>query len=433
MTSLKVGSALVVLCVATACDSPAAPVAEEPVVVARPASPKLGNVAFLDECASCHASRDGFDLAFFSFPDSTIMRRALGHVDEATAFDITAYINTLSVAPVARHDQTFQPGGLELTNDVEFARNLFGSDAWPSDLSTAGLSAMDPRDVPVALTFPRWSSEETNLDWMPDARFPEVLLTRSNHWAGSAVRQYQESGTGLDLYRAAQRLRWAERNPVNNAAPCQLGEEARFRPNECFQARRWTASLVAQHMLRSGSSEPMHFALHDTWWDVGNVARKSLVHGRPIPNAEQNWAVWMYLGWAFAPQRHASTYLSSALVRLDLPRHATFHALRAQVARVEGTGDAYKDLFTTVRVAPRGWLVDAARFSLRNLIERLEAGDQPSAKPFENVAEGSPVSQRAKAWEGLETARRRMLSRLDWDEWVVLEPLYQRVWELLPR
>jgi hypothetical protein len=90
-------------------------------------------------------------------------------------------------------------------------------------------------------------------------------------------------------------------------------------------------------------------------------------------------------------------------------------------------------LFTTVRVAPRGWLVDAARFSLRNLIERLEAGDQPSAKPFENVAEGSPVSQRAKAWEGLETARRRMLSRLDWDEWVVLEPLYQRVWELLPR
>jgi hypothetical protein len=26
-----------------------------------------------------------------------------------------------------------------------------------------------------------------------------------------------------------------------------------------------------------------------------------------------------------------------------------------------------------------------------------------------------------------------MLRRLDWDEWVVLEPLYQRVWELLPR
>ena len=80
MTSRQRRAVLTLVCVVAACDSPAAPVVdEEPVVAARPASPTLGHLAFIAECASCHASRDGFDLAFFSFPDSTIIRRALGH------------------------------------------------------------------------------------------------------------------------------------------------------------------------------------------------------------------------------------------------------------------------------------------------------------------------------------------------------------------
>ena len=36
--------------------------------------PMAGAVAFQEECASCHASGDGFDLAFFAFTDTTIIR-----------------------------------------------------------------------------------------------------------------------------------------------------------------------------------------------------------------------------------------------------------------------------------------------------------------------------------------------------------------------
>ena len=434
MASLERSAVLALLCALAACDSPASPLAESesPDVAARLADPTLGHEAFLAECASCHASRDGFDLAFFSFPDSTIIRRALGHVDMATSSDIAAYIRTLDVAPVGRFATSFQPGGVLLTSDLEFATTLFGSDAWPSALTSTELLAIDPTDVPIALGFPRWSFEESNLDWMPDDPFPEGLLRHSGDRAGDALHRYQASGAYEDLYAAAMALRIAERDPKSTMAPCQLELPVRFEADDCFQARRWTASLVAQHMLRSGSGEPLHFSLHDAWWDVGNVARKSLQHGVPIDNAEENWAVWMYLGWAFAPQRHASTYLATALARKHLPRHATFHALRSQVARVEATGNPYEDLNTAVRVAPRSWRVDVAAFSFRNLIERLESGDVPSDTRFRNVEPGMPESQLDKAWIGLQRARIRLIQGLGSEELEAVTPLYERVLQLLP-
>jgi hypothetical protein len=434
MTSLKRRSVLVLLCAVAACDSPSSPLAESelPDVQERVADVTLGHQAFLAECTSCHASGDGFDLAFFSFPDSTIIRRALGHVDMNTSSDIVAYIRTLAVAPVGRFATSFQPGGVQLTGDLEFATALFGSDAWPSELTSSALLAIDPTDVPIALGFPRWSFEESNLDWMPDDPFPESLLRHSNELAGGALSRYQTSGSYEDLYAATMALRIAERDPQSTMAPCQLEEPVRFEADDCFQARRWTASLVAQHMLRSGSDAPLHFSLHDAWWDVGNAARKSIQHNVPIDNAEENWAVWMYLGWAFAPERHASTYLATALARKHLPRHATLHALRSQVARVEASGNPYEDLFTAVRVAPRSWMADVAAFSFRNLIERLEAGDVPSDRPFRNIQEGMPESQLDKAWIGLQRARIRLIQNLGSEELAAVTPLYDRVRELLP-
>ncbi|GIT52818.1 MAG: hypothetical protein Ct9H300mP15_30310 [Gemmatimonadota bacterium] len=70
---------------------------KETVEVSRPANAELGRVAFKEECASCHAAGDGFDLAVFSFPDSTIIRRALGHVNELAANDIVAHIRTIQL------------------------------------------------------------------------------------------------------------------------------------------------------------------------------------------------------------------------------------------------------------------------------------------------------------------------------------------------
>ncbi|HAC06969.1 MAG TPA: hypothetical protein DCF71_14060, partial [Gemmatimonadetes bacterium] len=136
---------LILVGAASACDPVTSLVEpEQPAEEHRPVSAILGHEAFLAECANCHASQDGFDLAFFSFPDSTIVRRALGHVDAPTADDIVAYIRTLMVDPVGRFEASFQPGGEVLADDLEFAMRLFGADAWPSGMTTADLLAIDP-------------------------------------------------------------------------------------------------------------------------------------------------------------------------------------------------------------------------------------------------------------------------------------------------
>jgi hypothetical protein len=141
----------------------------------------------------------------------------------------------------------------------------------------------------------------------------------------------------------------------------------------------------------------------------------------------------MYMGWAFAPERHASTYLATGLARMGrLYRHGTFVALRAQVERRAERGDAYKDVATAARIAPRHWLVNAARFGYTHLIERLESGDVPSATPFRNVSEGAPESHLAIAWQGLAQAERVLERRLTPADVALLLPLRQRVVELLP-
>ncbi|NOT07440.1 MAG: hypothetical protein HOP28_04455 [Gemmatimonadales bacterium] len=84
---------------------PAPPVADQVAAIAR------GHTAFESSCASCHASRDGFDLAFFGFGKSNIVRRAVRHVPQSTAEDIAAYIASLGVASRGRSFRIFQPRG----------------------------------------------------------------------------------------------------------------------------------------------------------------------------------------------------------------------------------------------------------------------------------------------------------------------------------
>ena len=99
-----------VACALASCsgDDPTGALVDEPPVVV--GDPAAGMVAFGAECASCHATGDGLDLAFFDFTDTTIVRRAVAHVDTATALDIVAHINTLGVHPEDRHVRIFQPG-----------------------------------------------------------------------------------------------------------------------------------------------------------------------------------------------------------------------------------------------------------------------------------------------------------------------------------
>lgn len=367
----------------------------------------LGHAAFEQSCSGCHASRDGFDLKTFGFSDTTIIRRAVKHVDTATARNIVAYIQTIAAPRNDENLRLFQPKGAPLAGDVEFATALFGRDAWPSDLTSADLAAIDPRRVQVAIRLPIWSDESANTDWMPDLELPAGVLDYSGGLAAGAIAGYRAAPTPENLLRAVSALRNADRTSKNLAAPCVLDDTSRARFRECFEVRRWTSTLVALHMLRYGMDTDLGTQVHDVWWDVGDAARKSRSdRSVPIANATENWTSWMFLGWSFDPSRHSSTYTAGGFRQLGLNRHATFVALRSQVARPRNSVNVYEDLVNAVRFAPAGWTLPVASFALRNVGSRLAAGDRPSltdivkavASVYSALAEANkkvPVSDRA--------------------------------------
>ena len=254
-----------------------------------------GLEAFERECSSCHSSRDGFDLAFFAFPDTTIERRALGHVDTVTAHDIVAYVRTVRALPTSRDFRAFQPGGSRASGDANFATQLFGADRWPADLSAAQLAAIDPLRVRVSLEFPLWSSESSNLDWMPDTPIDPALVDYRTEYGAARpfLESYYATHAPHDLLMAVLTLRVAERDPNNPDAPCVMEPFDRFRPTACFETRRWISTLAAQDMLRKGQREAIHSILHDGWWDVGNAARRSRQTGAEIDASIQKLAQWM--------------------------------------------------------------------------------------------------------------------------------------------
>lgn len=371
---IRAGVVAIALVAAACGDDPLGAGAEPDIPVGDAA---LGRLAFSAKCAGCHASADGLDLAFFAFSDTTIIRRAVAHVDTATARDIVAHVRSLATTHVDRNLRLFQPGGRMTAGDAAFAVALFGSDAWPAGMTTSQLRAIDPRDVALAIPMPLWSVEEGNTDWMPDTPLPDGILDYRGSLVRAAIAGYRAAPTRENLARAVTALRTADRRADNPAAPCLLTDSLRVEYERCFQVRRWTSSLVAQHMIRYGVDDAMDASIHDVWWDVGNVARKSRQGGHSIDNAVLNWASWMVLGWTFDPGGHPTVYTGGGAARLGLPRHATFIALRSQVSRVAGRDLPYEDVRQAIRFAPAAWAYDVAHFGFRHLEERQQAGDLP--------------------------------------------------------
>jgi hypothetical protein len=338
-----------------------------------------GQMAFVASCSECHASNDGIDLAVFRFTDTTIIRRAVAHVDTATARDIVAHIRKLNATPLDENTRIFQPGDYTVGSDIEFAVRLFGSDSWPADMTTAKLRAIDPRTVRVAVQMPLWSDEQSNLDWMPDVPLPDAILDDQGALVRASIAGYRAAPSRENLVRAVAALRSADRRVTSTAAPCLLEDSTRVDFMGCFQLRRWTSSLVAQHMIRYGISSAIDPMLHDIWWDVGNAARKSIRQGQSvIPNARLNWAEWMYLSWSFDPSRHPSVYTGGGMIGIGMPRHATFIALRSEVARPMRSVTPYMDVQSAVGFAPAMWAYQVATFGYNHLLERLSSGERPN-------------------------------------------------------
>ena len=377
------------------------------------ANPVMGQLAFDQSCSGCHASRDGFDIKTFGFTDTTIIRRAVKHVDTTTAYNIVAYIHSLSAPPNNADLRLFQPRGTVLGSDVEFATALFGRDAWPADMTTAQLLAIDPRDMAIALRLPVWADEKSNMDWMPDVALPPGVLDYSGGLARGAIAGYNAAPTADNLVRAVNALRTADRAVANSQAPCLLEDTVRVRYRECFEVRRWTSTLVALYMLRNGMNAPVANTVHDVWWDVGNAARKSRADKSvPIANVDQNWASWMFLGWSFDPSLHSSSYTGGGFRQVGLVRHATFVALRSEVARPRNSASVYEDFLNAVKFAPATWTTSAASFALRHLNERLKVGDRPLNVDQRTTAITQVNSALAEASKKISAAERAQLDAL---------------------
>ena len=399
----------VLLLAATACSDSIDPI--DPGIT--PASVAMGQLAFTESCAGCHASSDGFDLRTFGFADTTIIRRAVHHVDTATARNIVAYIATLSTP---RNDATlrlFQPRGAQATNDTEFAVGVFGTDGWPANLSSAQLAAINPREVRIAVALPVWSDEKSNLDWMPDSPLPAGILDYSGGLVRGAIAGYRAVPTDDNLIRVVNALRTADRASANPEAPCLLDDTLRVRYRQCFEVRRWTSSLVALHIVRNGMNAAIGGRVHDVWWDVGNAARKSRAdRSAPIPNAVGNWVSWMFLGWSFDPSLHSSSYTGGGFRQMGFNRHATFVALRSQVARSRNSSMVYEDLLNAAKFAPTYWTLSAVSFGLRHAAERLAAGDRPTTTALRVEAADRVNATLAEAFKKIVIADRPKLEVL---------------------
>ena len=425
MSSRYALAAVVALCLTACGDSSTSPDNGTPGTPNTPITPPSsaalrGRAAFVANCASCHNSADGVDLAFFNFADSTITRRALKHVDQATTNDILAHLATLRSNPHPRDERLFQPGGVVLANDAAFGQALFPGDVFPTDMTTARMRALNRTTVSVAIPFPRWSVENSNLDWLPDVPPSSAVMGDQNGLPQRALDAYRANPTQSNLLTVMVALFSAlERD--DSPGPCHFESRGRVDANECFQATRWASILVAQHMMRNNLTAPLpDTSFHNLWWEVGESVRRAGMAGTNPANALQNRNAWMYLGWMFGADARPSLYILPTLEGGGYPRHATWVIVRGMVDRPVNSPLPYDDVMNLPRYGADPWLYGALRFSYRHLLERINAGDLP------------PSARRAEARNKVSTSFNEASPRLTTAQRDDLRILSQAVLNVLP-
>ena len=373
-------TAMVFLAVLTGCDQSATGLdqSEEPNLAGDPA---MGQVAFVQECATCHASHDGFDLAAFRFSKLNVFRRSLGHVDEQTSKNIAAYIETLR--PAVTFDRApFQPGDRLGSGNREFWRDAFGTDGFPYDLTPERLRAIDVRGLQVPLAMPEWSIEASTEDWMPDSPLPTQILEYDNARIGTALETYYANPTEPNLLAVLAPFKAATEGP---GLICWD-----YDPDPCFDARRWMASLGAQHYLRQGPDAEVPLDVVQVWWDVGRSAislnGETGFEGeyegfdRPTPSTYIIGARWTYLAYSYYPEAFNDDggYMGVFIEEQGLNRVSTFAALRRMVgdgrAHQEHPDQFLQDGYLAIKSSDPEVGAGVTEFVFKYFVDRLEAG-----------------------------------------------------------
>lgn len=347
------------------------------------ADPARGLAAFRTACAQCHVRSDGWDLAHFGYSDATIVRRALGHVDEASACSIVAWVRGLDVPRKGRHHRPFRPGCAVAGSDEAFGRQLFPGDRWPSDMTREQLLALRPRELPVALPMLPWSDEASRTDWMPEQPLPEALLAERDGALGAAIDAYVEARTTERLLHAVAVFRELTDGPEGSGRICEGVEGFNTTAEACFQVRKWMAALAGQHVLRFGLEDQVPEAIVDLWWDVGG-AEASISSRNPDvrPVHAHSGATWMYLSWSLDPlsQRSLPFYFPEMTKDVGLKRHAVYTMLYSAALASEGpeSSRAYELVLNAHLRMPPHWSYDALVWGLNLLLSNHERGLRPS-------------------------------------------------------
>lgn len=332
---------------------------------------ELGRVAFMQSCASCHANGAGFDLAYFGFPASDIVRRAVKHVDASTASDIAAYIASLGVSAIGTTTPPFQPGGGVAISDSHFWRELFGTAGWPADMTAERLRAIDLRTTPVPLQMPLWSSEEDETDWLPREPVPEEVLQANDGALAAAIETYHASPGTPALLTAIERF--VEATPADYGV-CQGEVGAHENSVDCFEARRWMSAFAAIHFLQHEPGAEIPLPVIRLWWSTGEAAvTRYFRYASDEPR--RTVSAWLYLAFSYAPTAFAeeSGYLGQFIQSDDRPRLAMLTALRRMVAE-DGVhltipSQRFRDADLAVTRGPIEWRADVLDFALRYLLE----------------------------------------------------------------
>jgi hypothetical protein len=396
----RVGVALTFVTVG-ACSDSSAPVAVTPEVqIAR------GHDAFIASCATCHASRDAFDLAFFGFADSTIVRRAVKHVSAQTGRDIAAYVRSLQVASRGETFRPFQPAASSAESDGAFWGRLFNvsENDWPAGLTPAALRAIDMRKVVAPLPMVIWSDESDDDDWMPDVPLDPALLDANAGALRRLVNVYYATPSDAALLMTINAFRQLVRPATGGTdALCYGDAGAQPRAGACFQAMRWMSSLAAVHFLRRNRSEDIPLDVVHLWWETGEAAVSTnfVPKGKsPTVARTRRTAAWLYLAFTFAPMefREENGYLGQFLQTAGLTRLA----LLAELRRMVGTGGVHDsdpaapfwdaqpfwDGMLGVLRAPNVLKAPAALFVLDFLISSLDGGAtfRPEARQLIDIS-----------------------------------------------
>ena len=310
-------------------------------------------------CANCHAP-DGFDLAFFNFDDATIRRRALPHVDSATAEGVVQFIrlvrqtNNITAPKDPIEFRPFQPGGKVLPGstpaerDYNFLLELRKSlptlaagridTAEKAYKAKAELLAYNPRKHPIGIPFPRWAEDgfhgpqhATVNDWLPER--PLVGKTPADTAALFALHEaYIKDPSPQNL--------WAIQNSYERLTQPAVFPDEVGRPltdgAKSWSGTKQASMLFGQHLLRMEHqglddsaarlglpimNSPTNEAF-DPFFGLGNFGNHNILKASDIPSgflaglppenrtdeglgkmlaAGGLLREWWVLGWSFTP------------------------------------------------------------------------------------------------------------------------------------